>query len=96
MIRPEPNTSEKFIQSYVYTKQYGKFFVSTCHRMSSVQMDPAPWFYETFAWKLKEDNHREQKIIADNSGAGTPDGAFNQHIEVCRQLELKGEFKEEE
>jgi len=91
----ERNTSKKFLQSYLYT-EFGKFFVSTCHRKSSADLDPFGWYYETFAWKLKDDGHRENRIIADNSGAERQGGAFEQHIEVCRQLELKGEFKEEE
>ena len=93
------STSKKFLQSYLFVEYVDgepeKFFISTCYRMSSVMIDPPPWYYETFAWKLDKDNHRGKRIIADNSGGGTKDGAFEQHFEVCRQLELKGEFKGE-
>jgi len=95
MIDLENRTSKKFLQSYLFTDKYGNFFVSTCYRISSVMVDPPPWYYETFAWKLDKDRHRTD-WVADNSGAGTPTGAFDQHIEVCRQLELKGEFKEKD
>jgi len=94
-INEPPNTSKKFLQSYLFTDEYENFFISTCYRMSSVMMDPAPWFYETFAWKLDKDRHRTD-WVADNSGAGTPMGAFDQHFEVIRQLEATGEFKEKE
>ncbi|GAG32475.1 unnamed protein product [marine sediment metagenome] len=89
----EKNTSKKFLQSYLYTN-YGKFFISTCYRKSSADRDPFGWYYETFAWKLKEDGHRENRIIADNSGSPYVHVAFEQHFEVCRQLELNGEYKE--
>ena len=52
------NAPTKLIQSYLFTKEFGNFFVSTCHRMSSAMLDPTPWYYETFAWKLDKDNHR--------------------------------------
>ena len=87
----ESNISKKFLQSYLYTDEFGKFFVSTCYRRSSG--DPFVWFYETFAWKLDKDNHRTD-WVADNSGATSQGGAYDQHIEIVRQLELKGEFKE--
>lgn len=89
----EPNTSKKFLQSYLFTSEYGNFFISTCYRRSSVLNDPS-WYYETFAWQLDKDRHRTD-WVADNSGSISPGRAFKQHIEICRQLELKGEFKKE-
>jgi len=86
----ENNISKKFLQSYLFS-EYGKFFVSTCYRRSS--SDPFVWFYETFAWKLDKENHRTD-WIADNSGSTSQEGAYDQHIEVIRQLEKIGEFKE--
>lgn len=86
-------TSKKFLQSYLFTDKYGNFFVSTCYRLSSAMLDIDSWYYETFAWRLHKDRHKTD-WVADNSGAGTVSGAFDQHIEVCRQLELNGEFKE--
>ena len=85
----ESNTSTKFLKSYLYTKEFGNFFVSTCHRMSSAYLDPAPWYYETFAWKLDKDNHRTEWVV-EFAGINDKDIAFNDHIEICRQLELKG------
>ena len=92
-MREEPNTSKKFLQSYLYTKEFGNFFVSTCYRKSSADLDLFGWYYETFAWRLDKDNHRTD-WVADNSGSISVSRAFEQHIEVCRQLELKGDFKE--
>ncbi len=94
-MREEPNTSTKFLQSYLYTKEFGNFFVSTCRRKSSSDRDPLGWYYETFAWKLDKDNHRTD-WVAECGGLDSKDIAFSEHIEVCRQLELKGEYKEEE
>jgi len=93
MANLEDNTSKKFLQSYLFTN-YGNFFISTIYRISSVMMDPPPWYYETFAWRLDKNKHRTD-WVADNSGAGTPTGAFEQHFEVCRQLELNGKYKED-
>jgi len=87
----ERSTSKKFLQSYLFTDDFGKFFVSTCYRQSS--NDPFVWFYETFAWKLDKDNHSTD-WVADNSGAGEVEWAFDQHIEVVRQLERTGKFEE--
>lgn len=95
MTNLEKNTSKKFLQSYLYTN-YGKFFISTCYRKSSADRDPFGWYYETFAWKLDKKMNRSSRIIADNSGSSYVGGAFDQHIEVCRQLELNGEYKEDE
>ena len=92
-MRAEPNITTKFIQSYLYTEKFGNFFVSTCRRKSSSDRDPFGWYYETFAWKLDKDNHRTD-WVADNSGATSQSEAYDQHIEIVRQLELKGEFKE--
>lgn len=89
-------TEKKFLQSYLYSDfvdgATDKFFISTCYRRSTTIYQD--WFYETFAWKLDKNNHRGNRIIADNSGATTKDGAFDQHFEVCRQLELNGKYEE--
>ena len=87
---------KKFLQSYLYTEQFGNFFISTCYRRSSALLAYDSWYYETFAWKLKENNEREKGIIADNSGAISQEGAYKQHLEVIRQLELSGEFQLED
>ena len=92
MINLEDRTSKKLIQSYLFTN-YGNFFISTIYRMSSAMLEVDSWYYETFAWRLDKDKHRTD-WVADNSGAGTVSGAFDQHFEVCRQLELHGEYKE--
>jgi len=92
MANLEDNTSKKLLQSYLFTN-YGNFFISTIYRISSVMIDPSPWYYETFAWRLDKNKHRTD-WVADNSGAGTPTGAFEQHFEVCRQLELNGKYEE--
>ena len=88
----ENSTSKKFLQSYLFTN-YGNFFVSTIYRRSSAMLEVDSWYYETFAWRLDKNKHRTD-WVADNSGAGTVPGAFDQHFEVCRQLELNGEYKE--
>ena len=87
--------NEKFLQSYLYTEEFGNFFISTIHRRSSARLAVPDYFYETYAWKLDKDKHRTD-WMADNSGALIPEGAFNQHFEVCRQLELNGKYEEEE
>jgi hypothetical protein len=87
----ERNTSKKFLQSYLFTDKFGKFFISTCYRQSSG--DPFVWFYETFAWRLDKDNHNTD-WVADNSGAISAEGAFDQHLEVVRQLERTGKYEE--
>ena len=87
----EPNTSTKFLQSYLYTKEFGNFFVSTCYRESSCC--ECGWYYETFAWRLDKDKHRTDWVV-EFAGVDSKDIAFDDHIEICRQLELKGEFKE--
>lgn len=94
-MREEPNTSTKFLQSYLYTKEFGNFFVSTIHRKSSCDRDPFGWYYETIAWKLDKDKHRTD-MVAQTGGLDSKSIAFQDHIEICRQLELKGEYKEEE
>jgi len=85
--------SKKFLQSYVYSK-HGEFFVSTCYRRSSSRIMHDSWFYETFAWRLEGEKRTEW--VADNSGATWKEGAYKQHIEVCKQLEETGEYKEAE
>ena len=89
-------TSKKFLQSYLFSEDVSgniiKYYISSCYRKSTTIYQD--WFYETFAWELDENNHRGNRIIADNSGATTKDGAFEQHMEVIMQLEATGEFKE--
>ena len=85
--------NKKFLQSYVYSEKYGEFFVSTCYRRSSARLNPDAWYYETFAWKLEGEKRTEW--VADNSGATYKRKAYEQHIEVCKQLDENGEFKEE-
>jgi hypothetical protein len=80
---------QKFIQSYVYSK-FGEFFVSTCYRRSSSVY--GGWYYETFAWKME--NKKRTDFVADNSGSRYKEGAYKQHIEVCRQLDKTGKFNE--
>lgn len=92
-MREEYNASTKFLQSYLYTKEFGNFFVSTCYRQSSVMIDPPPWYYETYAWKLDKDRHRTDMVV-EFAGTNDKEWAFQNHIEICRQLELKGEYKE--
>ena len=84
---------KKFLQSHVYT-DFGDFFVSTCYRQSSALTESPPWYYETFAWRLKGEERTDW--IADNSGASGELGAYKQHLEVVRQLHKTGEYKEEE
>ena len=91
-MREEPKTSKKFLQSYLFTEKFGNFFVSTCYRQSSAM--ECGWYYETYAWKLDKDNHRTDWVV-ELGGLDCKDIAFQDHIEVCRQLELKGEYKEE-
>ena len=86
-------TSKKFLQSHVYS-EHGEFFVSTCYRRSSARLNPDEWYYETFAWEWEENKRTDW--IADNSGASSKDRAYDQHIEVCKQLERTGKFTEEE
>ena len=94
-MREEHNTSTKFIQSYLYTKKYGNFFISTCYRKSSAFLDPAPWYYETFAWRLDKNNHRTSWVV-EFAGNNDKEWALQKHIEICEQLDLKGEYKYEE
>lgn len=85
---------EKFLQTYVYTDKYGDFFVSTCYRRSSARLNPDQWYFETFAWRLE--NKKRTEWVADNSGGIYEETAHKQHIEVCRQLQEKGKYKEVE
>ena len=82
--------SEKYLQSYCYTK-FGNFMVSTIHRRSSATLAPDMWYYETLAWNLLPNGDRD-KIIADNSGAHFETQARVQHSQVVEQLYEKGEF----
>lgn len=90
----EIKLDEKFLQSYVYGK-HGNFFVSTGYRQSSAMTESPSWYYETFAWKLDE-NDKRTEWVADHSGAKYQDAAYKQHIEVVKQLHEKGEFREED
>ena len=81
--------TEKFLQSYVYT-EFGDFFVSTCFRESIIAIG----YYETFAWKME--NGKRVKWVADNSGALVVEKAYQQHLEVIRQLQATGKFQERE
>lgn len=85
-------TNKKFLQSYLYTEKFGNFFVSTCYRRSSAMLNPDSWYYETFAWKL--DGEKRIDWVADNSGAIYEKGAYEQHIEVIKQLNLTGKYGE--
>lgn len=78
----------KLLQSYIYTN-YGDFFVSTIHRPAISHYD-YHGFYETLAWKINKEGHREGKIVADNSGALTERDALVQHWELVKQLSEKG------
>jgi hypothetical protein len=57
-------------------------------------VESPPWYYETFAWRLNGEERTDW--VADNSGASHEEGAYKQHIEVCRQLHKTGKFQEEE
>jgi hypothetical protein len=81
--------SKKFFQSYLYTDD-GNFFISTAYRKSSAERNPDGWYYETFAWILNEETNEKTVFVADNSGAGSVQGALNQHFAVVEEL---GEFK---
>jgi len=84
--------SEKFLQSYVFG-EHGKFFVSTCLRESSAMIEPpAIKYYETFAWRMNGDERTDW--VADNSGARWPKKAYEQHMEVVKQLHETGKFVE--
>lgn len=87
----EKELSKKFLQSYVYSEKHGNFFVSTCYRQSSAAVNSPPWFYETFAWKLDSEDKRTD-WVADNSGSRYKRKAYEQHIEVCKQLDETGKF----
>lgn len=85
---------DRFLQSYVFG-EHGDFFVSTAHRTSSASVEPGMMYYETFAWEWNKDKKESGKhIIADNSGAHSPEKARQQHLEVVRQLQDTGEYKE--
>lgn len=86
----EEKMSEKFLQSTLYS-EFGNFFISTCYRRCSALLNSDSWYYETFAWKLNNDNERTD-WVADNSGASITSQAIKQHIEVCEQLLKNGEF----
>ena len=81
------------MQTYLYT-EFGNFFVSTCYRQSSAMLNPDSWYYETFAWKL--DGEKRTDWVADNSGAITSGHAIDQHMQVCYQLNLNGDYKDQE
>jgi hypothetical protein len=88
----EKERNPKFLQSYVFTTDFGSFFVSTCYRQSSAMIESAPWYYETFAWRLNGEERTDW--VADHSGARYEEEAYQQHIEVCRQLHKSGKFEE--
>ena len=80
------STSKKIIQSYVYT-DFGNFFVSTIYRLSSAMV--VSWFYETFVWKLNNENEREPGILYEGEG-------LNCHYEVCKHLIKDGKCEDKE
>ena len=92
-MREEPETSRKFLQSYLFTEKFGNFFISTCHRQSSCM--ECGWYYETFAWKLDKDKHRTDWVV---EFAGVDDGnlAITDHTDIIEQLNLKGKYPKEE
>ena len=83
-------SDKKFYQSYLYS-DFGNFFISTIYRQSSSIY--GGMFYETFAWKLDEKGERTD-FVADNSGALSKNKALEQHMEIVRQLNETGEYKE--
>ena len=86
--------TEKCFQTYVYRDDGTSYFVSTAYRQSSAMLNPDGWYYETFAWKLKDGTtEREDGIIADNSGARFWERALMQHMEVVQHLQLNGKFE---
>ena len=92
MIMINNKESKQVMRTDLFTK-FGQFFVSTCYRRSSAMLNPDGWYYETFAWGVE--NNKRTRWIADNSGAYFLRKAIEQHSEVCKQLLLNGEYKEE-
>ena len=85
------NTS--FLKTHVYRDNGDIFFVSTIYRESSAQLNPDSWYFETFAWKMKDG--KQDEWVADNSGAPYEKSAMKQHFNVVEQLTLTGVYTEE-
>ena len=81
--------SKEVIQSYIYTQKIN-YFVSTIYRRSSAMLNPDGWYYETFAWTLKENGEKDE-WVEDNSGAISLNGALKQHYGVCDKLSTSQE-----
>ncbi len=74
------------------------FFVSTIERDSSAaETDPPPRFMETFVWEYDWSKGTRGSLTDATTGADcmVVGDAFEQHMEVCRQLYLTGKFTED-
>ena len=91
-LEAKPRTKQ-LIRTELFSGEFGNFFISTCYRPSSAVGGEDMWYYETFAWKLNDKGERTD-WVADNSGAITEKIAIDQHVEVCKQLREKGEYKQ--
>jgi hypothetical protein len=76
----KPTYDVKLIQSYVRDR----YFVSTALRQSSCV--PYTSFYETMAWEWSRETKKTGDLIAQESGAVSPEYALVEHYAVCRRL----------
>jgi hypothetical protein len=84
--------NERLLKTYVWHRPTGKcFFVSTIERDSSAAITPTPRFNETIAWEYDWDTQERGKIVG-MEGEGNDE--VTQHMDVVRQLSVKGEVDE--
>jgi len=74
--------AHKFIQSYIQEK----YFVSTAHRRSSVQIESPPWYYETIVWELDKKTGSNKKMILMADSGGYSEKALKEHFRICGEL----------
>lgn len=82
--------SEKFLQTYVFS-EHGDYYVSTGHFSSGAALNPDAMYYETMAW---EQNEKKPGKCFCQIHTNFPDTARENHMEVVKQLQETGDYKE--
>lgn len=80
------NGDGRFMQTVLFTYNYGNFYVSTAYRADGE-------FFETFAWSL-DDNFKRDKLVGDATrGSDNTIIAMRQHNEICESLMKTGTYE---
>ena len=82
--------NEPLIKTYIWHDDRC-FFVSTIGRDLSAAELPLLRFAETIAWRFDWAENKRLESVAEE-GASLR-GAFDSHMEVCRQLRDKGRYE---